>query len=345
MRIIFIVLGTTFGSVLYAVIWTIIFYFAFNYREIDTISYQLLFIAMFICFFVFGIIIAGTIFRLSSKRERDIISSALVYGFIFSLLLITAISYSGIFSTLRFEYFEYYFEYYIVLRILSIFQLVGIYIGVYVIAGTIFGLSSKRERDIIPSALVYGSIISLVLITLISFSGIFSILGSEYYILFGIAAIFQLVEINTSCLFKSNKYTVKTVSLKDITSAFLLNLILLLVICHNGFPGVNAPIEMRQKWAYKTFSHYPAMMRSIEESNEITDKVGNIKFIGPTKGRNLHYAEGGSSHPASDFTLEVVGEKGTGIAYITTWGGSVTGVCFEQKGKKIVLSKWGRRSC
>lgn len=58
----------------------------------------------------------------------------------------------------------------------------------------------------------------------------------------------------------------------------------------------------------------------VPKSGEIINKVGGVKFVAPTKGPNIDYSEGGSSHPSSNFTLEVVGETGTGFAYITTWG-------------------------
>lgn len=82
-----------------------------------------------------------------------------------------------------------------------------------------------------------------------------------------------------------------------------------------------------------------AIVNSIKENNHITDKVGHIKFVAPTKGRNLPIDIGASSGPTSQLTLEVVGEKGTGIAYLTTWGGSIHGLYFKYQGKKTKL--WG----
>jgi hypothetical protein len=49
---------------------------------------------------------------------------------------------------------------------------------------------------------------------------------------------------------------------------------------------------------------------------------------------------GAGNMPMSNLTLEVVGEKGTGIAYITALGRQgVWGICFEERGKKTQL--WG----
>lgn len=248
-----IALGTILGSVLYAAIWTRILYFAFNYREISTDDEFLFFILMFICFYHFGIYIIAIIFRLSSKRERDIVPSALVYASIggWVLLITSTILFSGI-----------------------------------------------------PS--------------------------NTFWVL----TLLPIVAIRLSCEFEINKYTFLTGSLKKIATVLLINLILLLVVCINDFPGVNASIEVRQKWAYEEFRHYPHIVHTIEKSNQITDKVGKIKLVAPTKGRNLHTVIGGSSGPSSEFTLEVIGEKGTGLAYVSTWGGRVDGVCFEYQRKK-----------
>jgi hypothetical protein len=123
----------------------------------------------------------------------------------------------------------------------------------------------------------------------------------------------------------------------------LANLTLLVVVCISSFPGVHAPIDIRQKWAYKEFEDYPAIVDTIKQRNQITDKVGQIKFVAPTKGRNVYMPTGGSSGTTSKFTLEVVGEKGIGIAYIDSWGSMVFKLCFEYQGKKTKL--WGSESC
>lgn len=272
MRKIFITLGITFGSFLYAAIWTTIFYLNFNYRERYDLVFAFLFIVLSICNYVFG---------------------------------------------------------------------------VYVIAN-IFLLYSKREREIFPSVLVSSSAISWVLSPIFIFlsSGILPIIFNSQYnnhidiILLSILLFFQLVGIYIGCQFKNNRYISRAFIFREISHALLINLILLAVFSYNGFPGVNAPIEMRQKWAYQRFPPYPAMVCSIKTSGEIIGKVGNIKFIAPTKGKNIYSTSDGSM-AASEFTLEVVGEKGTGIAYIETWGSIVTGISFEHKGKKTAVKGWG----
>lgn len=145
----------------------------------------------------------------------------------------------------------------------------------------------------------------------------------------------------TAFHFQTNK-TVKQFG-KQISIALLINVIFLIVVCINDFPGVNAPIEARQNWAYKEFEFngYSTIVNSIERTKEIKDKVGQIRFVAPTKGRNLFFRTGAGNMPLSDLTLEVVGAKGTGIAYTTALGRQgVWGICFEYQGKKTQLGGW-----
>jgi hypothetical protein len=255
------------GSILYAVIWTIILYFAFNYREIRTYEGFLLFIIMFICFYFFGVYFTSVLFKSYSRRTEYILPVAISTG---SVIIGSAI---------------------------FLFLLFMMYLGV--INTFFFGI--------------------LLLLS-------------------------QWVIIRAGCTVKNNQDIFLTVDIRKIATVLLISLTLLLFVCNTDFPGVNAPVEVRQKWAYEKFMHYPGIVNSIKENNHIIDKVGSIRFVAPTKGRNLHVYLGASSGPTSELTLEVVGEKGTGIAYLTTWMGGIHGFCFEYQGKKTKL--WGsQRSC
>lgn len=223
--------------------------------------------------------------------------------------------------------------------IFFVFYKFGIYIN-----AVIFRLSSKPNSDIAPSAVLLSSISSFILsFFIIAIILLFGILGnlnsSIHYIVLGILLLLQLIGIRAGCTFKNDNYISFAVSIRKIATVLIFNVTLLLVVCITDFSGVNSSIEVRQKWAYKKFRHYPAIVNSIKENNYITDKVGQIRFVAPTKGRNLHIDIGASSGPTSKLTLEVVGEKGIGIAYLTTWGSSIHGLCFEYKGKKTKL--WG----
>jgi len=68
--------------------------------------------------------------------------------------------------------------------------------------------------------------------------------------------------------------------------------------------------------------------------NEITAKLGKIKFISPTKGRNISIVDPGSlAYADGSLTIEVVGEKGTGIVYMNVRSDDF----FEYQGKKTRL--------
>jgi hypothetical protein len=227
--------------------------------------------------------------------------------------------------------------------------------GVYTTA-IIFRLLSKRERYIVPSALLYGSIIGLVLslliILAIVFSGTFAEWAKTYggysglMILLGIWLLSQLVWIRNLCRFETNKDTSLRRFIIKIAIVLLINLTLLLVVCINDFPGVSAPIVVRQQWAYKEFRNYPEVVNSVKNEKQIIEKVGQIIFVAPTMGRNVIIVQGGTSIPTSLYTVEVAGEKGTGIAYIESGtGGSVLGICFEYQGKKTELRRLSDRIC
>ncbi|HEY9612001.1 hypothetical protein [Allocoleopsis sp.] len=228
------------------------------------------------------------------------------------------------------------------------------YFGLY-ISAAIFGFFSKRQRDIAPSALpklVYGFLGSFTLsflITLILFLFVIkppTIFFSDvtfYFIILSIIFILHVLVVRTAYEFETNKSS--KYFIVKIATVLLVNLTLLLVVCINDFPGVNAPVEIRQKWAYEKFRYYPSIVCTIKQANQITDKVGQIKFAAPTRGRNLPVIIGGSSGPSSELTLEVVGEKGTGIAYITTWAGGVHGIYFEYQGKKTKITAWSTIGC
>jgi hypothetical protein len=198
--------------------------------------------------------------------------------------------------------------------------------GVY-ISATLIQLSSKRTRDIIPSALTLGSIIGSVMAYL-------TILMLKPYnvVTWGILLLFPLGGIRSTCIFEANKHVSRALPLLKISTVILVNLIVLIAVSKTDFPGVQAPIQIRQKWAYEEFSFYRQVVKHIGFCNPIQDKVGKIKFIAPTKGRNIHIAEGGSGDH-SELTLEIVGEKGTGIAHLS--GQFMPSVnFFEYQGKK-----------
>lgn len=254
-----ITLVTFFGGVLYAAIWLPIVIFTINYREIGLGTYYSLILVLLICLYNVGIYISATLFKWYSKRQVDIVPSALAIG-----------------------------------------SIAGSILG-YLILTSPFPLLNFLKSPIL--------------------------------------FLFPIVGIRVACAFEFYKYTSVIRPLLNISTVVAISLILHFVFIgsRSDFPGVNASSQIRQKWAYEEFSDYSYVVRSIGLCNPITDKVGKIKFIAPTKGRNIHVAEAGSGDSA-EYTLEVVGEKGTGIAYGRGRFGGLGDISFEFHGKKSRVS-------
>lgn len=88
----------------------------------------------------------------------------------------------------------------------------------------------------------------------------------------------------------------------------------LILVNHSGFPGVTAPIELRQLWASKEFGNYDEVVKSIRNCRSIVERVGVVQAVAPTQGKNFVISDQGSSGHSGELTLEVVGKKGTGVA-------------------------------
>lgn len=87
-----------------------------------------------------------------------------------------------------------------------------------------------------------------------------------------------------------------------------------LLVNQSHFPGIIASPEMRQQWAVQEFQNYNSVANSIKQCGAIVDRLGRVNFVAPTKGQNYIVSEPGSSGHHGELTLEVVGDKATGIA-------------------------------
>lgn len=87
----------------------------------------------------------------------------------------------------------------------------------------------------------------------------------------------------------------------------------LVAVNYRGFPAF-ASAEARQRWAYTEFTDYKYAVSDIQNCEPIKARVGNVKTAAPTWGKNVTVRDPGSSGHRGEFTLEVVGDKGTGIA-------------------------------
>ncbi len=107
---------------------------------------------------------------------------------------------------------------------------------------------------------------------------------------------------------------------------------------NNDFPTNFASAEARQQWAYAEFSDYKSVVQEIRSCQPLTARLGEIKTVAPTWGRNFTTYDLGSSGHNGEFTLQLIGTKGTGTAnfgfHIET---NVYQVKFTQNNKTNVL--------
>ncbi|MEG5036875.1 hypothetical protein [Microcoleus sp. AT3-D2] len=194
-------------------------------------------------------------------------------------------------------------------------------LGLYTIA-VVDRQLSEQEMEIEPLFLVFGCIIGLVSGYLVAYfySSFYSSMPTLLHKLPGLfwgllfPFLLSLLGICIAGRFKRSKSTSNLiVSLLRILipSAIALTFIL---VNNNGFPGVAAPAEVRQQWASKEFWNYAGVVNSIKSCQPIIKRVGSVKFVAPTQGQNDVFYDPGSSGHSGEFTLEVVGEKGIGVA-------------------------------
>ncbi len=267
-------------------------------------------------------------------------SDRLVRKNIVSLLaVLVGLSYAwlGTFTSLNSYFFNYR-----AMTIPSWFRLgatiaLGLYLlGVYTTALAFQQISTKRSA-IEPSFLVLGCIIGLLVGSLpffLNFLIPIPYLFYSPYIILLISLLLSFLGIRIACRFERNKSnsTRRVLLLRAlIPCAIALTLIWL---HNNSFPSVNAPAEIRQEWAYIQFGDYKEVVNSIKTCQPILERVGSVKVVAPTQGRNYIISDPGSSGHQGELTLEVIGDKGVGVAnfnfHIVT---SVSQVRFTNRGK------------
>ena len=122
---------------------------------------------------------------------------------------------------------------------------------------------------------------------------------------------------------------------------FLLTLTLIW-LHHSSFPGVRASAQVRQQWAYRKFNRYNEVVETIKTCQPITERVGSVKFVALTQGRNYVISDPGSSGHNGELTLEVIGEKSVGVAKCNydRHGGLVEQVRFTYQGRTEEIACW-----
>lgn len=194
-------------------------------------------------------------------------------------------------------------------------------LGLYTIA-LVDRQLSEQEMEIEPVFLVFGCIIGLLSGYLVAYfySSFYSSMPTWLHKLdwsFWVLLFPFLLSLVGICIARTFKRSKSTSNLNFsllrllIPSAIALTFIL---VNNNGFPGVAAPAEVRQQWASKEFWNYGGVVNSIKSCQPIIKRVGSVKFVAPTQGQNDVFYDPGSSGHSGEFTLEVVGEKGIGVA-------------------------------
>lgn len=109
---------------------------------------------------------------------------------------------------------------------------------------------------------------------------------------------------------------------------------------YNGdFPTNFASAEARQQWAYTEFTDYPSVVQEIRSCQPLTARLGEIKTVAPTWGRNFTIYDQGSSGHRGEFTLQLIGTKGTGtINFAFHIGTNVYKPKFTQNNKTNVVT-------
>ncbi|BBD62788.1 hypothetical protein NIES2109_56380 (plasmid) [Nostoc sp. HK-01] len=182
--------------------------------------------------------------------------------------------------------------------------------------------TSSFESEIEPSFLVLGGTIGLLVGSL---PICLNLLTQRSYpfvshcaiLIVPISVLLSILGIRIACEFphrKSNFH--RRLLLFKSLIPFLVALLALSFIWLNSssFPGANAALFVRQKWASKEFGGYKEVVETIKTCQPIIKRVGNVKYVAPTSGRNYVIYDPGSSGHSGEFTLEIVGEKGIGVA-------------------------------
>lgn len=188
-----------------------------------------------------------------------------------------------------------------------------------------------------PSLFIQLNILSLKILGVPTFNRIRSGGWPALLLIMVCGAIISMIGIRLACWFKFPR------SAGAVASGMRASIPIVLILClywlhYSGFPSVNASAQKRQAWGYGTFSSYGSIVDYVKACKDITEKVGDIEFVSPTAGGNFFVQTdnpGTSSYRIErEFTLEVVGTAGTGVAKLPKKGDNTF---THQKGKEEKL--------
>lgn len=241
--------------------------------------------------------------------------------------------YIGVFTPVKAYFLNYrelpnlYWLYLESIKILALYVF-----GIYTTAFVFLQMPSQEsDIDIEPSFLVVGGIIgalaALALFTRNPLAFVeFFVKSNPWWFLLSVLELRIFVTFNPwlfllsvlgvriACQFpriKSNFLPIVFLSRTFIP--FLLTLTFIWL--HNSsFPGLTASPVVRQQWAEKEFRGYSEIVNKIKTCPSIINRVGNVKYVAPTRGFNYVQGEEVSSGYHGQFTLEVIGDRGIGVS-------------------------------
>lgn len=189
----------------------------------------------------------------------------------------------------------------------------GAYLG-----ASAFWLASRRVPDIVPLRVAFGAVTAGVL----AFAGVLLVgtlvpLGRYLAMAVTLLAAYYGARLTTSLRRPKPQVAGVRLARVALTASVLLVATLLVSYRPTGWPGADAPIAARDAWAHKTFKeHYAQAVAYVKACPEVTDKLGAVSAIAPAPGTNAVYY--GNSEASGDFTLEVVGARGTTLVHAAT---------------------------
>ncbi|MDZ7958943.1 MAG: hypothetical protein RMY34_13855 [Aulosira sp. DedQUE10] len=187
-------------------------------------------------------------------------------------------------------------------------------------AAVVLQQMSSQKSEIEPSFLVLGGTIGLLVGSL---PVLINLLTQRSYqlipplLILPVSVLLSILGIRIACDFprrKSNSHQ-EILLFRTLIPSLVALLALTFIWIHNSsFPGVTAVSVVREQWAYKEFNEYKSVVDTIKTCQPIIKRVGSVKFVAPTQGRNYVVSDQGSSGHYGEFTLEVVGSKAKGVA-------------------------------
>ncbi|HEY9694875.1 MAG TPA: hypothetical protein V6D15_21965 [Oculatellaceae cyanobacterium] len=190
----------------------------------------------------------------------------------------------------------------------------ALYLLTVYITAFVFQKIPTQESEIEPSFLALGGIIGLVVGLPVGSLFVSFLPTLMFNSVFPIPALASILGIRIACRcerIKSN-FNLRVLLFRVLMPSLLA---LTLIWLHNSsFPGVMASAQVRQQWAYREFRGYNGVVDTIKTCQPITERVGSVKFVAPTQGRNYVISDPGSSGHSGELTLEVIGEKSAGVA-------------------------------